>query len=192
MTNIQSEQSSTDESSTEQWSQELTAETAEDMHDLGVQLGKLLVSGDVLILTGPLGAGKTTLTQGIGEGLGVRSGIISPTFVLARVHPSERTDASDAPALIHVDAYRLNSAEELTDLDIDSQLESGVVVVEWGRGKAEQLSDSYLDIELVRPEIELDATVEGEILSFEDDAAEPARAVSISAVGPAWATRRLG
>lgn len=175
-----------------QWSQELTIDSPEAMHELGVKLGGLLVSGDLMILTGPLGAGKTTLTQGIGEGLGVRGGIISPTFVLARIHPSQRVDSEDAPSLVHVDAYRLNSAEELTDLDIDSQLASGVVVVEWGRGKAEQLSDSYLDIDIARPEIALDTAVaEGEILSFEDDAAEPARAVTILAVGPAWGARKL-
>lgn len=174
------------------WTQEITVESPEDMHTLGVNLGSILTSGDVLILTGPLGAGKTTLTQGIGEGLGVRGGIISPTFVIARVHPSTKDDPENSPSLIHVDAYRLESANELTDLDLDSQLVNGVVVVEWGRGKAEQLSDSYLDIEIVRPEIELDSAVaDGEILSFEDDAAEPARVVTLRAVGPAWSYRTV-
>ena len=90
-----------------------TIENPDQMHELGLELGKALRAGDVLVLTGPLGAGKTTLTRGIGEGLGVRGPVTSPTFVLARTHPS----LVDGPPLVHVDAYRLNSAVELDDLD---------------------------------------------------------------------------
>jgi tRNA threonylcarbamoyladenosine biosynthesis protein TsaE len=98
--------------------------TADDMHELGIRLGTQLRAGDLLVLTGPLGAGKTTLTRGIGEGLGVRGPVTSPTFVLARTHPN----LSDGPPLVHVDAYRLSSAAELDDLDIDYA--GSVVIVE--------------------------------------------------------------
>jgi tRNA threonylcarbamoyl adenosine modification protein YjeE len=121
-------------------------ETPEQMHELGLELGKALRAGDVLVLTGPLGAGKTTLTRGIGEGLGVRGPVTSPTFVLARTHPS----LVDGPPLVHVDAYRLNSAVELDDLDID--FAHSVVVVEWGAGMLDGIVDSWLDVVIERPE----------------------------------------
>ena len=114
------------------------------MKDLGRALAALLRAGDVLVLTGDLGAGKTTFTQGLGEGLGVRGPVTSPTFVIARVHPS----LIEGPALIHVDAYRLGSALELDDLDLDADLDAGVTVIEWGRGVAEQLSDDRLELTL--------------------------------------------
>lgn len=110
----------------------------------GRRLGPLLRGGDVLVLTGDLGAGKTTLTQAIGEGLGVRGPITSPTFVIARLHPS----LVGGPDLVHVDAYRLGSAIELDDLDLDADLDHSVTVVEWGAGLAEQLSDERLEIVL--------------------------------------------
>jgi tRNA threonylcarbamoyladenosine biosynthesis protein TsaE len=121
-------------------------ETPEQMHELGLELGKALRAGDVLVLTGPLGAGKTTLTRGIGEGLGVRGPVTSPTFVLARTHPS----LVEGPPLVHVDAYRLNSAVELDDLDID--FAHSVVVVEWGAGMLDGIVDSWLDVVIERPE----------------------------------------
>ncbi len=108
----------------------------------GRRLGPLLRGGDVLVLTGDLGAGKTTLTQAIGEGLGVRGPVTSPTFVIARVHPS----LVGGPDLVHVDAYRLGSVIELDDLDLDADLDHSVTVVEWGAGLAEQLSDERLEI----------------------------------------------
>lgn len=119
--------------------------TADDMEQLGLRIGEQLEAGDLLILTGPLGAGKTTFTRGLAAGLGVRGPVQSPTFVIARTHPSL---VGGAP-LVHVDAYRLGSAAELDDLDLD--LERSVVVVEWGRGMAEELADSWWDIELERP-----------------------------------------
>jgi tRNA threonylcarbamoyladenosine biosynthesis protein TsaE len=107
-------------------------------------LAGLLRAGDVVVLTGDLGAGKTTLTQGLGEGLGVRGPITSPTFVIARMHPS----LIGGPALIHVDAYRLNGVIEMDDLDLDADLDDCVVVVEWGHGVAEQLSADRLEVVL--------------------------------------------
>ncbi|MCC2034088.1 tRNA (adenosine(37)-N6)-threonylcarbamoyltransferase complex ATPase subunit type 1 TsaE [Microbacterium allomyrinae] len=115
-----------------------------DMEDLGRQIGGMLRPGDLVVLTGPLGAGKTTLTRGIAAGLGVRGPVQSPTFVLARTHPSL---VGGAP-LVHVDAYRLGSAAELDDLDID--FDGSVVVVEWGRGMVDGVRDTWWEIELER------------------------------------------
>lgn len=108
----------------------------------GRRLGTLLRAGDLLVLTGGLGAGKTTLTQGIADGLGVRGPVTSPTFVIARVHPS----LVGGPALVHVDAYRLDGALELDDLDLDSDLDDAVTIIEWGAGLAEELSDARLEL----------------------------------------------
>ena len=110
------------------------------------QLAQHLRAGDVVILTGELGAGKTTFTQGLGEGLGVRGGVTSPTFVIARVHPA----LGDGPDLVHVDAYRLGGLDELDDLDLDASLDSAVTVVEWGAGLAEGLADSRLEVVIER------------------------------------------
>lgn len=112
------------------------------MMALGRRLANVLEPGDLLVLSGELGAGKTTLARGIGEGLGVRGPVTSPTFVIARRHPS----LSNGPALVHVDAYRLGSTAEIDDLDLD--LEDAVTVVEWGAGRVEHLADSWLLIEL--------------------------------------------
>lgn len=119
--------------------------TSDDMESLGRRIGEQLEPGDLLVLTGPLGAGKTTFTRGLADGLGVRGPVQSPTFVIARTHPSL---VGRAP-LVHVDAYRLGSAAELDDLDLD--LARSVVVIEWGRGMAEELADAWWDIELERP-----------------------------------------
>jgi tRNA threonylcarbamoyl adenosine modification protein YjeE len=118
--------------------------SAAEMEDLGRRMGALLRAGDLVVLTGPLGAGKTTLTRGIGEGLGVRGPVQSPTFVLARTHPS----LVGGDPLVHVDAYRLGSALELDDLDIDA--DGSVVVVEWGRGMAEGLRETWWEVEIER------------------------------------------
>jgi tRNA threonylcarbamoyladenosine biosynthesis protein TsaE len=119
-------------------------ETADDTRSFGTDLARDLRAGDLVILTGGLGAGKTTLTQGLAEGLGVRGPITSPTFVIARVHPS----LVGGPALVHVDAYRLGGFAELDDLDLDADLEASVTVVEWGHGLAEDLSDDRLEVVL--------------------------------------------
>lgn len=126
--------------------------TPEDTIALGATLGAGLRAGDVVVLSGPLGAGKTMLTKGIARGMDVDGPVTSPTYVLARVHPARR---AGAPALVHVDIYRLldhggDLLGELDSLDLDTDLEDAVVVVEWGEGLAERLSDHHLDIRLDR------------------------------------------
>jgi tRNA threonylcarbamoyladenosine biosynthesis protein TsaE len=117
--------------------------TSEDMHELGIRLAKQLQAGDLVILIGPLGAGKTTLTRGVGEGLGVEGNVSSPTFVIARTHKRD----GQAP-LVHVDAYRLGSPSELDDLDIP--FASSIVLVEWGKGLTDDISDHWLEVEISR------------------------------------------
>ncbi|WP_221466045.1 tRNA (adenosine(37)-N6)-threonylcarbamoyltransferase complex ATPase subunit type 1 TsaE [Streptosporangium album] len=125
------------------------------MRELGVELAGLLRPGDLVLLSGPLGAGKTTLVQGIAEGLKVRGPITSPTFVVARVHPS----LSGGPALVHADAYRLGGALEVDDLDLDASLEESVTVVEWGEGLVEGLADDRLEISIGRSDSGEERTV---------------------------------
>lgn len=145
--------------------------SAEAMHALGREVADGLVAGDVLILTGPLGAGKTTFTRGLAEGLGVRGPVQSPTFVIARTHPSL---VGGAP-LVHMDAYRLGSAAELDDLDVN--VAGSVVVVEWGRGMAEDLADRWWEVEFERPVGGADGVADDEL-----DADAP-RVVTISRHG---------
>jgi tRNA threonylcarbamoyladenosine biosynthesis protein TsaE len=121
---------------------QVTIESAAAMRALGRRLAALLRAGDLVILNGSLGAGKTTLTQGIGEGLGVRGPVTSPTFVIARVHPS----VTGGPDLLHADAYRLASPAEVDDLDLDEAMGSSVTVVEWGGGLAEGLAADRLEV----------------------------------------------
>lgn len=135
------------------------------MHALGVTLAGLLAAGDLVLLTGDLGAGKTVLTQGIGAGLGVRGPVTSPTFVIARVHGGGRLP------LVHVDAYRLGNVAEVDDLDLDASLPESVTVVEWGTGLVEELADDRLEVRIERP-------VEGDV-----------RGVTLSAYGERWARR---
>ena len=130
---------------------ELRIATDVAMRDLGRELAWLR-AGDLVILTGPLGAGKTTLVQGIGEGLGVRGPVTSPTFVIARVHPVR---AGSGPSLVHADAYRLGSIGEVDDLDLDADVASAVTVVEWGQGLAEGLAEDRLEIS-IRPDPDSD------------------------------------
>jgi tRNA threonylcarbamoyladenosine biosynthesis protein TsaE len=120
--------------------------TADAMRDVGAALGRVAVGRDVIVLTGELGAGKTTLTQGIAAGLGVVDRVTSPTFVISRVHDNP----SGGPVLVHVDAYRLGSISEVDDLDLEQDLEQGVVVVEWGEGLVEDLSSSVVHVLLTR------------------------------------------
>ena len=119
---------------------EMEIATDTDMRALGERLATTLRAGDLLILTGPLGAGKTTLVKGIGSGLGVRGPVTSPTFVIARVHPGP------VVPLVHADAYRLGSVLEVDDLDLDTA--NSVTVVEWGEGLAEGLADDRLEISI--------------------------------------------
>lgn len=145
--------------------------TPDDARDLGKQLAGVLRAGDLVLLSGDLGAGKTTLTQGIGAGLGVRGNITSPTFVIARVHPS----LGGGPALVHADAYRLGGIEELDDLDLDTSLEDAVTVVEWGGGLAEGLADERLEIEILRARGDLSSVVDNDL-----------REVTIRPIGMRW------
>lgn len=124
------------------------AADAAAMRAMGAEvLAPLLRGGDLVILSGELGAGKTTLAQGIGAGLGVRGPVASPTFIIARVHPSE----VGGPALVHVDAYRLQSLAEIDHLDLDASLDDSVTLVEWGEGKAEHLAPDRLVVRIERP-----------------------------------------
>ena len=186
--------------------EEVTAATAADMRALGRRLAAVLSAGDLVILSGPLGAGKTTLTQGIGEGLGIRGPVTSPTFVIARVHPplavAQRPAATGTgdtgrpaasrpapgaasrpapraasrPALVHADAYRLGSALELDDLDLDADTATSVTVVEWGEGRAEGLADDRLEI-TIGP---------GPAGPDTGDGGESPRTVRVRGVGERW------
>ena len=129
----------------------LVARTADEMRQIGATIGRVLHAGDVVILDGPLGAGKTTLTQGIAQGLDVRGPITSPTFVISRVHPS----LHDGPSLIHVDAYRINSLAEIDDLDLDTDLERAVLVAEWGSGKLDAIAHTHITITIERADDDL-------------------------------------
>jgi tRNA threonylcarbamoyladenosine biosynthesis protein TsaE len=143
------------------------------MHAWGERLAELLRPGDLVVLGGSLGAGKTTLAQGIGRGMRVRGEVTSPTFVIARVHPS----TVGGPPLVHVDAYRLGSLEEVDDLDLDTSLEDAVTVVEWGEGKVDQLADNRLLVSIER------STGSAAALGDTDDV----RHVSVAGVGARWA-----
>lgn len=148
--------------------------TPEAMGQLGARLAGELRAGDLVLLNGELGAGKTTLTRGIGEALGVRGAVTSPTFVLARTHPR----GGGLPPLVHVDAYRLGSAMELDDLDID--FAGSIVVVEWGAGLTDGISDDWLSVDIERPHggAELDFAASPDIV-------EP-RTVTLTAHGERW------
>ncbi|TRW45547.1 tRNA (adenosine(37)-N6)-threonylcarbamoyltransferase complex ATPase subunit type 1 TsaE [Georgenia yuyongxinii] len=146
---------------------------------LGEALAGVLRAGDLVLLSGPLGAGKTTLTQGIGAGLGVRGQVASPTFIIARVHPA----LGGGPDLVHVDAYRLGSFEEVDALDLDASLEDSVTVVEWGEGKVEALAADRLEVEVRRPR----GGGGTGAAEPEDLAGASPREVHVTAVGPRWA-----
>ena len=139
----------------------------EDTRALGAALAGLLRPGDLVVLAGPLGAGKTALTQGIGEALGVREPVTSPTFVIARVHRGGRLP------LVHVDAYRLGGVADVDDLDLDGTADESVTVVEWGQGLGEQLADEHLEVRLDRRD---------------DDV----RTAELVPHGPSWAARLDG
>ena len=159
----------------------LSLGTADDTVALGRALAGLLRAGDLVVLSGELGAGKTTLTTGIGAGLGVRGPVTSPTFVLARVHPS----LVGGPDLVHVDAYRLSSPLEVDDLDLDAAVEESVTVVEWGDGKVESLAGSRLEVHLDRGLGHEGEAGAGEEAGGEEKPAQ--RTVVLRGVGPRWA-----
>jgi tRNA threonylcarbamoyladenosine biosynthesis protein TsaE len=164
----------------------VTVSTAAQMRALGRSLATVLRAGDLVILSGGLGAGKTTLTQGIGDGLGVRGPITSPTFVIARVHPAVVPQGGRVgPALVHADAYRLGSVLELDDLDLDTDTAASVTVVEWGEGLAEGLAADRLEI-AISPEAAGAAVVGGDVGGLDDQAGDTPRTVRISAVGERW------
>lgn len=152
----------------------ITVNSPEQMRELGRRLAKLLRAGDLVMLTGELGAGKTTLTRGLGEGLGVRGAVTSPTFVIARVHPS----LGDGPPLVHVDAYRLSGGlDDMEDLDLDVSLPESVIVVEWGEGKVEELTDDRLSLVIHRAV---------------GDTTDEVRHVTVTGLGARWAAVELG
>ncbi|MFB7457152.1 tRNA (adenosine(37)-N6)-threonylcarbamoyltransferase complex ATPase subunit type 1 TsaE [Streptomyces sp. NPDC056188] len=153
---------------------EITVIAPEQMRELGRRLAKLLRAGDLVMLSGELGAGKTTLTRGLGEGLGVRGAVTSPTFVIARVHPS----LGDGPPLVHADAYRLSGGlDEMEDLDLDVSLPDSVVVVEWGEGKVEELTDDRLQVLIHRAV---------------GDTTDEVRHVTVTGIGDRWSAVDLG
>jgi tRNA threonylcarbamoyladenosine biosynthesis protein TsaE len=156
---------------------EVDVPTADDARGLGARLAAVLRPGDLVLLAGDLGAGKTTLTQGIGAGLQVRGDITSPTFVIARVHPS----LVEGPALVHADAYRLGGVDELDDLDLDAAVDEAVTVVEWGEGVAEPLAGDRLEVVIRRRRGTPPDGPGGEV----EDAGDP-RHVRVSPVGPRW------
>ncbi|NQD87018.1 tRNA (adenosine(37)-N6)-threonylcarbamoyltransferase complex ATPase subunit type 1 TsaE [Paenarthrobacter sp. CM16] len=179
-----------------QWERTLKVTTAEQTHALAAALGGVLEAGDLLVLTGELGAGKTTFTQGLGEGLGVRAGIISPTFVLVRIHPNLADGPRPGgPDLVHVDAYRLDSSAEIDDIDLENTMDTAVTVVEWGRDRVEHLSDSRLEIDLHRsvggavaanPAAPATPT-DGDVLDFDTDDDDEPRTLDFRGYGPRWA-----
>ena len=147
---------------------EVWTQSAEETADVGRRLATLLRAGDVVVLVGDLGAGKTTLTRGLGGGLAVRGEVTSPTFVISRVHPPQE---EGRVALVHVDAYRLAETAELDDLDLEAFTEDSVTVVEWGDGVAEGLSTSRLRIQITRTPDRVD---------------DNARLITVTTVGSRW------
>ncbi len=190
------------------WELEIEAAGAEHTQALAFRLGEQLRAGDLLVLTGELGAGKTTFTQGLGAGMGVREGIISPTFVLVRIHPNLGT----GPDLVHVDAYRLGSAAEIDDIDLENTMDSSVTVVEWGRDRVEHLAAGRLEITMVRavgrspgqglqpdggpqPDggLQPDQGLPGDdgvVLDFDNEDDDERRLIRIAGFGPRWADNK--
>lgn len=179
------------------WEKTITATTADQTHALAARLASVLEAGDLLVLSGELGAGKTTFTQGLGEGLGVRAGIISPTFVLVRIHPNlPDGPRPGGPDLVHVDAYRLGSAAEIDDIDLENTIDSSVTVVEWGHDRVEHLSESRLEIDLHRAmglgaadlgaTGDVPGTSDGGTLDFGNEDTDEPRTIVMRGYGPRW------
>jgi tRNA threonylcarbamoyladenosine biosynthesis protein TsaE len=161
----------------------LTARDVDEMRAVGQEIGRLARPGDLLLLSGELGAGKTTLVQGLGAGLGIRGPVTSPTFVLSRIHRS----VGGGPALVHVDAYRLRSSGEVDDLDLEAYLDAAVTVVEWGEGVAEGLADDRMLIRIIRSHGEVDAA---SVFDHSDDEMQP-RWVTVIPIGARWLGRGI-
>ena len=149
----------------------LSVSTAEQMRAFGEQIGALLRAGDVVVLSGPLGAGKTTFVQGLAQQIEVQGAVTSPTFVVSRVHKPK----AGGLALVHVDAYRLSSQSDLVDLDLDAT-KNAVFVIEWGKEFVSGVTDSWLEIDVERPHELIDP----------DDPASGIRTISVTAVGDRW------
>jgi len=145
---------------------------AEAMRTLGTRIASLLLAGDVVVLDGPLGAGKTTFTQGLAHGLGVSGSVTSPTFVVARAHKS----LTEGPALVHVDAYRLTGVEDIDNLDFD-QYGPHVLVMEWGGPFVQFVSDDWLHIRINRDDVDSDS----------EDQAGGVRTLDFEVRGTRWA-----
>ena len=181
-----------------------SADDADRLRDLGADLGAVLRAGDLVLLDGPLGAGKTTLAQGIGRALAVRGTVTSPTFVIARSH------RGPGPTLVHVDAYRLGSSLEVDDLDLDTDLDTAVTVVEWGTDKVEGLAEERLEVRIRRAEgAAAGSAAAGSgaagsgaggsgaagsraVGADPDDPSGGTRTVRVHGVGPRWAGLELG
>lgn len=146
---------------------------ATQMRELGQLVAQQLCDGDVVVLSGPLGAGKTTFSQGVGAGLGIEDSITSPTFVVARTH----SPGAGALGLLHVDAYRLTNADDLIDLDIDAEIPH-VTLIEWGESYVEKITDSWLEVRIERNSL-------GDIAAPESGE----RQVTLSSHGPKWNDR---
>ncbi|MFF0988494.1 tRNA (adenosine(37)-N6)-threonylcarbamoyltransferase complex ATPase subunit type 1 TsaE [Kocuria nitroreducens] len=190
-----------------EWTRTVTVDGPGRTQALAERLGEQLRAGDLLVLTGELGAGKTTFTQGLGRGLGVRAGIISPTFVLVRRHPNVPDGPRPGgPDLVHVDAYRLGSTAEVDDIDLEDTVDTAVTVVEWGTGKVEHLTGSRLEIALERAvgadplgpggpsgpgegTADPDVPAEGRNGDEERDGDEDdePRRITLTGIGPRWA-----
>lgn len=186
---------------------EYVTNTAEQTQRIAAKLATFLHAGDLIILSGELGAGKTTFTQGLGSSLGVRAGIISPTFVLVRIHPNMPDGHNPGgPDLVHVDAYRLATPGEIDDIDLENTMDSSVTVVEWGVDRVEHLAVSRLEIELLRAvggrvsetvQLPVPDAAEGaaarersavdfaDSFDVDEDDGEP-RTLRVTAVGPRW------
>lgn len=153
-----------------------TVSTAEQMQTFGKQIGALLSAGDVVVLSGPLGAGKTTFVQGLATQIEVQGVVTSPTFVVSRVHKPQGSGL----ALVHVDAYRLTSQSDLVDLDLDAT-KNAVFVIEWGKDYVSGFSENWLEIDIDR----------AQELTDESDPASGVRTISVTAVGDRWSDLRL-
>lgn len=168
-----------------EWSAAYDVDSAAGLQALAARLAPFLRPADLLILSGELGAGKTTFTQGLGCGLSVEDRIISPTFVLVRQHPS----TGGGPGLIHVDAYRLESAAAVDDLDLEATMAGNVTVIEWGADRVEHLSDSWLRVDIERP-LGSSTASDGLTTDFDDDGEDEVRTVTVTGFGPRWHGRQ--